>query len=244
MRAILPPKQLSDRVKRRFHSAARLLRTDGVKFHFPREQFHEQIQNVLEKLPAERHATRKAMVDWVEDYDLASEAQVMHHPVTRVRHPANRSEAPNVDVPRMDRLNSRLARCPPSRHPYPDQQHGIELLPDIDRPNSLPWFAVGENAAPLDLEAPRLAVARLRRVVPRLSGSRELEAEVERGFIFRDLASDAQGLTGQGAVPLRELCRLSQDGKNRISRHCPTVLAPRMHSTAGGHVRSPRLSKQ
>ena len=84
MPAIVPRKQLSDRAKRRLRLAARLLRADGVKIHFPREQFYEQIQNLLAKLPIERWATLRGRVDRVEDYDLASETEVMRRAITRV----------------------------------------------------------------------------------------------------------------------------------------------------------------
>lgn len=66
---------LSERGKHRLRIAAGLLRSEGIKFDCPRDQFYEKIQEVLAGLPAERQATLKELVDWVEDYDLASAAQ-------------------------------------------------------------------------------------------------------------------------------------------------------------------------
>lgn len=66
---------LSERGKRRLRIAAGLLRSEGVKFDCPRDQFYERIQDVLAGLPAERQATLKGLVDWVEEYELASPAQ-------------------------------------------------------------------------------------------------------------------------------------------------------------------------
>jgi len=69
-------KQLSERAKRRLRIAAALLRGQGTRVKCTREEFYDQIQTLLGALHRERHATLKALVDWVEDYDLASDAQV------------------------------------------------------------------------------------------------------------------------------------------------------------------------
>lgn len=69
-------KQLSERAKRRLRIAAALLRGQGTCVKCTREEFYDQIQTVLGALPHERHASLKALVDWVEDYDLAGDAQV------------------------------------------------------------------------------------------------------------------------------------------------------------------------
>jgi len=52
------------------------LRGQGTRVKCTREEFYDQIQTLLGALHRERHATLKALVDWVEDYDLASDAQV------------------------------------------------------------------------------------------------------------------------------------------------------------------------
>ncbi len=64
-------KALSDRAKLRLRLAAGLLRSEGVKFDCPRDQFYEKIQEVLAGLPAERQAALRELVDWVEDYERA-----------------------------------------------------------------------------------------------------------------------------------------------------------------------------
>jgi len=69
-------KQLSERAKRRLRIAAALLRGQGTRITFPREEFYDRIQALLGALHHERHATLKALVDWVEDYDLADDARV------------------------------------------------------------------------------------------------------------------------------------------------------------------------
>jgi len=53
-----------------------LLRSDGVKFDCPREQFYDKIQEVLAGLSAERQATLKDLVDWVEEYERTGAAHV------------------------------------------------------------------------------------------------------------------------------------------------------------------------
>ena len=59
--------------------AAALLRGQGTRINFPREEFYDRIQTLLGVLHPERHATLKALVDWVEEYDLAGDAQVPRH---------------------------------------------------------------------------------------------------------------------------------------------------------------------
>ena len=62
-------KALSERAKHRLRIAAGLLRTEGIKLDCTREQFYEKIQESLADLPADRQASLKVLVDWVEDYD-------------------------------------------------------------------------------------------------------------------------------------------------------------------------------
>lgn len=65
---------LSDRAKHRLRLAAGLLRSEGVSFDCPRDQFYDKIQEVLAGLPAARQAALRELVDWVEDYDRAVDA--------------------------------------------------------------------------------------------------------------------------------------------------------------------------
>jgi hypothetical protein len=62
-------KMLSDRAKLRLRLAARLLRTNGKKLDFPRDQFYEKIQEVINSLPDEIRAQLKENVDFVERYE-------------------------------------------------------------------------------------------------------------------------------------------------------------------------------
>jgi hypothetical protein len=72
-------KQLSERAKRRLRIAAGFLRGQGTRINCPREEFYDYIQTLLGALHHERHATLKALVDWVEDYDLAGDARAATH---------------------------------------------------------------------------------------------------------------------------------------------------------------------
>lgn len=62
-------KKLSDRAKHRLRIAARLLRSNGKKLDFPRDQFYEKIQEVLAALPPALRDELKGNVDFVEAYD-------------------------------------------------------------------------------------------------------------------------------------------------------------------------------
>ncbi|MBY0365161.1 MAG: hypothetical protein K2X12_02880 [Burkholderiaceae bacterium] len=64
-------KGLSDRAKHRLRLAAGLLRSEGVSFECPRDQFYDKVQEVLAGLPADKQAHLRELVDWVEDYDRA-----------------------------------------------------------------------------------------------------------------------------------------------------------------------------
>lgn len=65
-------KPLTDRAKFRLKVAAGLLRSEGVKFDCPRDQFYESIQATLAELPEEKRASLRELVDWIEDYERAS----------------------------------------------------------------------------------------------------------------------------------------------------------------------------
>jgi hypothetical protein len=66
-------KALSERAKRRLRLAAGLLRSEGVKFDCPRDKFYDEIQQKVTTLAADRQASLKALVDWLEDYERAEE---------------------------------------------------------------------------------------------------------------------------------------------------------------------------
>lgn len=65
-------KVLSERAKQRLRIAAGFLRSSGYKLDFPRNQFYEEIQEMLNNLTPEYQSTLKELVDWVEQYDNVS----------------------------------------------------------------------------------------------------------------------------------------------------------------------------
>lgn len=67
-------KALSDRAKQRLRIAAGLLRSQGMKFDGPRDEFYETIQAAISALTAEQQERLKGHVDWVEDYENAGRA--------------------------------------------------------------------------------------------------------------------------------------------------------------------------
>lgn len=68
---------LGERAKRRLKIAAALLRGSGRRprdLGLSREGFYEGIQNLISTLTPEERQILKDLTDWVEVYDLATEA--------------------------------------------------------------------------------------------------------------------------------------------------------------------------
>jgi hypothetical protein len=101
--------------------------------------------------------------------------------------------------------------------------HGVEILikehekdaipffRDINRPEALTGLAAGKQTTSLDLQPSRRPVMLFSRVVSSLARCRQLKAKSAGGFVFGNLAGDAQGLARQGTVLLRKRFGVTQD---------------------------------
>lgn len=63
---------LNERAKHRLRIAAALLRAEGHRFDWPRDQFYDEMQAYLARLDAPLVARLKELTDWVEGLENAN----------------------------------------------------------------------------------------------------------------------------------------------------------------------------
>lgn len=66
---------LGERAKLRLRLLAGLLRARAHRLDMARARFYDEIQAIASSLPADQQAELKSLVDWLEDYERAEQAQ-------------------------------------------------------------------------------------------------------------------------------------------------------------------------
>ena len=105
---------LGERAKLRLRLLAGLLRARGHRLDMARARFYDEIQAIASSLPADQQAELKSLVDWLEDYERAEQAQSdTQTSETRRRAPRAKPKTSKADLeskraghaPRLARVN-------------------------------------------------------------------------------------------------------------------------------------------
>jgi hypothetical protein len=81
---------------------------------------------------------------------------------------------------------------------------------NVDGAHALARLTAFKYAPTFDLKSKGLTITNFDCVVTSLSRGRKFDAKNSSSLIFGNLASNAKGLPGEGAVSLRELLNLTQ----------------------------------